>query len=689
MRNDLDGLFWNDVPAAKKAKKEIIKREPPERTWEAPDYLPYLDEARAFPVTHFTIDRLWEAAARGVALLVDVEIYPNYFLAAFTSTETGEVTYVEADDEQPLIDVNKLGWLMQNFPTVGFNSNTFDMTIIVMALGGYSIAQMKEAANAMIQEGVNHRDVLKACKLVVPREFNHVDLFDVCPLSASLKIYGGRLHAPRMQELPFKPDTWLSRNQKTVVRWYCIGADLVSTGFVWANLEEQRKLRDEMTVKYGVDVRSKSDAQIAEAVIMQSLRRISNRKYPRPEVVPGTIYRYQSPPFLKFQTPLMNEVLRLVCEGDFVVGENGYVSLPPAVAGLTIPIGRSVYRMGIGGLHSTEERQEVKADARFKLKDVDVVSYYPRIIINCRLYPQHLGIDFLFVYAGIVDDRVKAKAAKLKAIAESLKIVANGTFGKLLQPGGPLYAPDLGMQVTITGQLLLLMLIEMLELAAFEVISGNTDGVVIKVDRSREAECDAIVKAWEKATGFETEETEYLSINSRDVNNYIAVKPDGKTKNKGYFANPWADMKDDAKAAVMRFHKNPVNTICIEACVAYIAKGIPAIETIKASRDITKFVTVRNVTGGGVKINLEGYNEYLGKAVRWYYSTQAPGEIVYARSGNKVPKSEGAKPCLNLPKEFPDDIDYQWYEKETLRMLYSLGAVEMDASELEACGLDE
>lgn len=688
MRNDIDGLFWNDEPAKKREKKEVIKREPPERTWEAADYLPYLDEARAFPVPKFTEQSLWEAYQRGDSLILDVETYPNYFLAAFTSTVTGEVIYVEADDESPKIDGSKLEWLLSNFQTIGFNSNAFDLVMIVLALGGRSIEYIKDAADAIIQRGEYGRDILKANKLQIPRELNHIDLIEICPLSASLKIYGARLHTPRMQELPFKPNTWLSRDQKDIVRWYCVGADLVSTGFVWAALAEQRALRDKMTLRYGVDLRSKSDAQIAEAVIMQSLRKISGRKFSRPEIPPGTVFKYNAPAFLKFQTPLMQNVLEMVKAANFVVNDSGTIRLPENLAGLKFQLGNSIYRIGIGGLHSTEERQVAKADERYKLKDVDVASYYPKIILNTRLFPKHLGIDFLFVYGGIVDERLEAKAKKDKATAESLKILVNGTFGKLLQPGSFIYAPDLGFHVTIGGQLFLFMLIEMLELAGFEVVSGNTDGIVIRVDRTREKECDAIIKQWEAATGFETEETEYLALYSRDVNNYIAVKPDGKTKNKGYFNNPWADMKEDAKAAIMRFHKNPVNTICIEACAEFLVKGIPPIDTIRASRDITKFATVRNVTGGGVKI-WDDRNEYLGKSVRWYYSNQAPGEIVYARSGNKVPKSEGAKPILNLPKEFPEDIDYVWYEKETYSMLYSLGAVENDPHAMEAGEVSE
>ena len=72
--------------------------------------------------------------------------------------------------------------------------------------------------------------------------------------------------------------------------------------------------------------------------------------------------------------------------------------------------------------------------------------------------------------------------------------------------------------------------------------------------------------------------------------------------------------------------------------------------------------------GGGVK-----NGEYLGKVVRWYYAQNETGEIVYSKSGNKVARSDGAKPCMTLPNEFPHDIDLNWYIKEARGMLADLG----------------
>ena len=65
--------------------------------------------------------------------------------------------------------------------------------------------------------------------------------------------------------------------------------------------------------------------------------------------------------------------------------------------------------------------------------------------------------------------------------------------------------------------------------------------------------------------------------------------------------------------------------------------------------------------------------EFLGKVIRWYYSTQAPGPIIYNTNGNIVGMSYGAKPCMTLPDEFPSDVDYQWYVDKCNQILKDVG----------------
>lgn len=249
--------------------------------------------------------------------------------------------------------------------------------------------------------------------------------------------------------------------------------------------------------------------------------------------------------------------------------------------------------------------------------------------------------------------------------AEGSKVSVNGTFGKTGSPYSILYAPEMTIQITVGGQLYLLMLIEALELRGIPVYSANTDGIVIYCPKDKRQVMLDTVKQWEQITKFETEETKYSAVYSRDVNAYMAIKPDGDIKGKNVFYDPWRGKS--AKDKYWRFQKNPTTQICVEAIENYIVKNIPLEKTINECRDLTKFISVKNVTGGAHKDR-----EYLGKTIRWYYAKDVNGTIDYILSGNKVPDTDGALPCMDLPDEFPSNINYAWYLTKANSMLYDL-----------------
>lgn len=670
MRPDSIGIFWQDKDTKRIPKPPPPKRKPPERTWENSNYLPRLEEARNAKLNLYTMEELRQAARDREVLVMDIECYSNYFLVAFTGINSGKVIYFERMEESQEHDWANVGWdtnlrwIVDNFLIVTFNGNTYDLPILTFALEGHPCEVLKQISDAIIKYDERPYQILKAWGLKQIK-VDHIDLIEVCPLSASLKIYGGRLHTPLMWELPFKPDMELTEDHITILRWYCIN-DLVNTAFVYTNLTEQLQLRTQMSAMYGIDLRSKSDAQIAEAVIRSELTRINGLKPIRPEIPAGTVYHYKVPDFLNFKTPVMQEALSTIRACPFVLGESGAIERPKEIANLKLTIGGTVYQMGIGGLHSCEKRLSLIADSNYKLFDRDVSSYYPAIILNQELYPEHLGRNFLTVYRNIVNRRLAAKKSGNKLEAEVLKIVINGSFGKFGSPYSILYAPQLIIQTTITGQLSLLLLIERLESSGIHVVSANTDGMLIRCPTNRVADYKRTVEQWEKDINFKTEEAEYLGYHAKDVNNYIGIKEGGETKNKGAYNNPWNS--PDPGQAIFRFHKNPVTTICIEAAIAYIVNGTPLRQTVEACTDITKFIAVRAVKGGAVKAG-----EYLGKSIRWYYAKGITGEIVYAANGYKVPKSEGAKPLMDLPVDLPSDIDYSWYSKEAFNILVDIG----------------
>ena len=736
-RADMVGFFWDDTPPPKPPKKEAVKRQPPPRTWERDDYLPHLDEALAFNVPVMDDQELYQAMLRQERLVFDVECYPNYFLAAFKSVVSGKFWFTEFQSGQAL-QTEHLKWVLDNFCVITFYGNGYDIPITSIALKGCSTQHLHACTQEMIEFERPAYQVLQRNKVKRIRP-NHIDLCEVAPSACSLKLYGGRMGTPRMQDLPFPPSKALTQEQIACVRWYCLN-DLFNTEMLYNKLHSEITLRETMSREYNLDLRSKSDAQIAEAVIAQEIKHVTGSTPRKPTIEIGTCYRYQVPYFIKYYSTTMQWALNIVKNALFVVGDSGSVGMPPELSDLEIPIGNGIYRIGIGGLHSSEKSVGHRADENTILIDRDVTSYYPFIILNQELYPEHLTRAFLNVYRGIVERRLHAKASakdlktKLKTIvnemekvwaesqkdefetiADSLKITINGSFGKLGSCHSVLYSPNLLIQVTITGQLALLMLIERLELTGIPVVSANTDGIVIKCPKHLEATMDLIVKCWEQETNFQTEATRYKALYSRDVNNYIALKEEGGYKGKGVFGG---DPLDPLK-------KNPQNQICTDAITEFLLNGVPIAKTIYECRDIAKFATVRTVKGGAVKVwsktpvpahscpeeliwNMgfreaeggtyrhpnyqennftketayetakemsQGYDhiEYLGKAIRWYYAKDVHGEIVYARSGNKVPLTDNAQPMMELPKEFPSNLDLEWYEREANKCLAHIG----------------
>lgn len=619
---------------------------------------PYI--ARAPKQIELMTDQELLAGAGGYQFF-DIEVFRNYFLAAFKDWKTKKITKFEIGQGE--FNARKLSWLLHNYTCIGFNSIKFDMPLLWLAYLNQDLGTIKDACNDIIFSNMWKNEVEKKYNFTI-HNTPHIDLIEVCPLQGSLKLYGGRLHAPRIQELPWGGEDSLEEWQIPITADYCIN-DLDTTEILFENLFEQLKLREDLGKEYKQDLMSKSDAQIAETVIASELRNITGKWPSKPKIDQKQTFKFIPPSNMFFQTDYMKDTLNFITTVNLSVNENGRLERPEEIKRLRIKLGNSTYKMGIGGLHSSEETVAHKSDENYTLYDRDVASFYPRIVLNCKLFPEHLGEPFLLVYDAIVKRRLAAKEAKRIAESENLKVTINGTFGKTGSPYSILYAPQMTIQITVGGQLYLLMLIEALELNGIQVVSANTDGIVIKCGHTQRELMLDIIKQWEKITGFDTEETEYTAMYSFNVNAYMAICKDGKVKGKNGYYDPW--MGKSPKDKYWRFQKNPQAQICVEAIEKLITKQIPYQQTIRECTDITKFVSVTNVKGGAHK-----NGEYLGKVIRFYYAKGVNGTINNLRANGKVPMSERGKPLMDLPEVFPDDIDYSVYEERTKEMLYDM-----------------
>lgn len=749
MRSDAVGLFWEERPVIRERKEAAPPREAPEPIWLRPDYLPGLAIAKLFRPKLLTLQEFYMLPA-GTELLYDVECYPNMWCVTFQDLKTLELMYFEISPWASC-DMAFLRAVWENHTHTGFNNLGYDQLMVDAALHNpdygflYEVSSKVFEKNEFGERAYSMHQIYKLFKIKKARQSDQIDLMNVAPLRAKLKIYGGRMHTPFLESLPFVPGTVLTQDQACILRYYNM-KDMVHTRFLRLGLQPQLELRVQMSNDFQEDLRSRSDAQIAETVMRKELGRILGRRIEPPVYPNGTTFYYKDPGYVKFRTPLMQRVFDTVLTTPFRV-INGRVDMPQVLKDMLINIAQAKYQMGIGGLHSTESKAAHVAGGGYRILDRDVTSYYPFLILNQNLFPAHIGPQFLVVYRGIVDQRVAAKGkakeckdagdkkgqARWEGIAESLKIVVNGAYGKLGSEHSVLYSPENMIQTTLTGQLCLLMLIERMELCGIQVISANTDGITMKVHESKHPLYLAILADWEKETRFQTEETEYLALYSANVNNYVAVKkpsekelaenPDAKptVKTKGsLMANPW----DNMNKIEPWLHINPTTQICKEAIHKMLTHGKSIEATIRECKDITKFTTLRTVDGGAAVVTRGDYQnrtpsekiefikqagfvesempgmwrdtqnpdagelslcsldqayrsaikpttvEYLGDSIRWYYAKgREQYEIVGAKRGSRVGSTDGAKPCMDLPQGIPDDLDYDWYIKRTEKML--------------------
>lgn len=246
------------------------------------------------------------------------------------------------------------------------------------------------------------------------------------------------------------------------------------------------------------------------------------------------------------------------------------------------------YTIAKGGIHSNEKNRLVEPQPNEVLMDADIGSQYPNAIFKRKLYPSHLGPEWLTMYGNTIKRRIgykkKSKDDKrAKGIAEMLKLSLNGGgFGKLNEDTNWQYDPFSAFSCTIGNEFEILMLIEDLELEGIHVISANTDGIVCLFDRRKLDDYYRICHSWESKVGNtemgQLEFQEYSKMVQSSVNDYLAIKIEGgEPKLKGDFVID------------MELNKNPSRRILPIAYKEYFANGILPDVTINKHENILDF----------------------------------------------------------------------------------------------------
>jgi len=618
-------------------------------------------------MTNYPIDNL---------VVYDLEVYPGWFEAGFELPDGTTYQYVVASDDPNArrgLDglTGFLSWVQSNgFTLAGFNSGGYDDAVLAhfLASGGDPMAAYAASVDLI------HNDAPAWKYFKRDEDRRSVDLMPLLPGRLGLKKVGVCLGHWRLQELPVPWDQPPTPEQREVLLEYNKN-DLAITRKLAEAVKGELALRAALSDQYGVDLRSKGDATMAEEILFAEYRAAGGAKSKKELNREAQALIGNDPRVWIFRPswwsslhpgrfPALETVIRAGEElfNQPLIVRNDYVNGKPIER--VVFIGDRFYQMGVGGLHSVDGPGCWIPASDEILEDIDVESYYPNIALTQGIAPRPWGALFSKAYGDVVRRRLDAKHAGDKVTADSLKIAVNGTFGKTSNPYSSLYDPQMLANITVLGQLGLLALVAMLD-GVGNVVSANTDGVTVLSKKANRETVRRIVEEWEQMTGLKMEFAEYRGLWQRDVNNYIALKTDGTTKEKGRFVCQWPDLRH-----------TPSANIVATAIRDRIAKGVPLEETIRQCRDLNQFVLTQSVAKGW-KTSWNGHE--LGRMLRFYKSTfedaapiiRTPPEGAKGKRGN-VPDSDRCVPVEDLPGYFPPYLDFNWYILEAEQLFASI-----------------
>lgn len=615
--------------------------------------------------------------------IYDIEVFPNFFCATFLDCDSSEkfvfVIYRDTDDRQRL-----RRFLDRRIQLIGFNNLSYDGPLLVALCTRNSrdvLTELFSLSKRLIAEDSRQDEELRTLRYPRDVKWLQMDLMKIMAFDArgvSLKQTAIHLRWRRIQDLPLPYDHQVQLDEVGLVLDYNLN-DVLITFELYKAIQPQIDLRANLGKLFGVDLTNASDSKMANvllekvyaqetgAEVMQLRNLRTQRRQVRLEECMGADIEFQSAAMQKLKAEL---------EGITVFAERGFGYQK------TLQWEGCEYELGTGGLHSKDRPGKFRTTGQHIIRDADVASYYPSIMIRNHIKPEHLSGDFTRILQKITQERLEAKRAGDRVKADGLKITVNSIFGKLGSDTFWLQDAKAMLAVTVSGQLYLLMLIEALTLAGIAVLSANTDGIVCSIPRQLAAQYQEICAAWQAKLGFDLEFTDYALYVRSDVNNYITQKADGSTKEKGRYATEM-DLK--------KGYKHPIVPRCL---YEYFVHGQPVEQTLHASQDILDFC-ISQKAGQDFKLEYHTVNGIveLQKTNRFYISRRG-GALVKRNLATQSASGLYVGYSVQLLNDFDDqvpfnqyDVNLEFYKKEALKYIEEIEPPARQSSMFDAFGV--
>ena len=617
--------------------------------------------------------------------VMDFETLSNAFIACFEAVNSEEqrifVIHESQNDLQELLNFLDTN-IEQDEWHVSFNGLGFDSQItehILRNAGMLSFMDGEEIAEFIYNKAQDVIDRQNRQEFLEfsPRDLqiNQVDVFklnhwDNNAKRSSLKWIQYTMDWPNIMDMPIRHTQHITAEQISEIIRYCIN-DVKSTKQIMKLSKEQIGLRKTLTDEYGINLFSASEPRISKELFLHFLsQKLEVKKWDlrqarthRARITVKNIIL----PYIEFKTATFQNLLNKFNEVVIYPGETkGGFKYSVQYKGV-----KTDY--GLGGIHGARSAKVYESNEDMVIMTSDVTSFYPNLAIRNKWAPAHLPQDeFCDLYEWFFEERKKIPKKDPKNYV--YKIILNSTYGLSNDENSFLYDPEFTMRITINGQLSLTMLYEMIceEIPNAIPLMQNTDGLETLIPREYVDKYMEICKRWEDITQLQLEHDTYSKIILGDVNNYIAVTEDGKSKCKGRF-----------EYSNLALHKNKSFLIIPKAIHAYFVDGIQPEDFLAANQNIFDYC-------GGVKIKGDwNFHEHaivngehsikpLQHTIRYFVSNSGSKIIKKNNTDGREIQVEAGKWMQSImidykEKDFSEyDINFKYYLDNIYKEIRSL-----------------
>lgn len=612
-------------------------------------------------------------------IVYDIEVFPNFFHCTCKDTESNELYLFEISERKTQISELTDFFLNKDRLFCGYNNHHYDDTLVNYIVDYCSLLEQKHYIIAtqsifnLSQTIISSEDgsIERYKRWKYAKYFDSMDLLTMMfssKLRVGLKEMQLTMRYHNVLEYDGNFNDYVNPKDYQKIIEYNIN-DVESTTNLLQRLANKGEidLRLFIEEEYGFNALSMDSVKFGETILAKKVceelhidkRQLETMRSPMDNVPLKDVIL----PFIQYKNPKLQSVLedmkkQVVSSKERKSYENKFV------------ISNTRYSIGVGGIHSINTPRIYVPKNDEYIGHLDVASMYPSFIVQYGWFPTHLGKAGLDVYIQLYTERLQAKHSGQKLKNLALKLVLNSVTGKMQQETSWLYDPKSVFKIRINGQLILLMLVDILLQYNCEIIQVNTDGVMFIAKKDQESDIMESVSKLEQLTKLSFEADRYEAFYQYAVNDYFGVTDKNEIEKRGMFITESV------------LGKGLAPTIIPKAVIAYLTKNIPLEKTIRECNDIYEFLMAQRVDK---KFKVEYNNHYIQRINRYYASTN--GYWLY-----KVKETEDGLSYENMLKKsgvtilnkiddtstLDKNINYAYYLSEARKIVNKLQCRQLD-----------